>query len=337
MASSTPRSARRRGAVAVVGATIAVGAIAACGGIPPEPYVVGEAAGRGPSEPPALTAADVQAEFDAFVAAHPGEVSLAWAPVGAPENVQTLGATTDSDAWSTIKVPIAVAALTKAGGADGAPAERREQVRAAIEWSDNDAAARLYRSLGEGDAAEEAVQAVLRTAGDTRTDVDPDTGAVSGFGRTVWRVEDSAAYAAHLPCAPEATFVYDEMGRIREDQRWGLGALTVATRFKGGWGPSEHGHLVRQIGTVDHDGGRTAVAFVVRPEDDTHETGTATASALVTWLAGRLGPAEAGRCPGGDTLPLGTPTTHASVPTTDAPTSSQADSTAPSDPAAPTS
>lgn len=311
-------------------ASLAVGATAGCGGIPPDPT-------RGPSAtqaPPALTVPALQSEFDAFAAQHPGELSLAWAPVGAPDKVQTLGTTRDADAWSTIKVPIAVAALGHAGGAEKAPESMLTWVRAAIEWSDNDAAEALYTSLGADKVAEEAVETVLRAAGDTRTEVDPDEGENHGFGRSVWRVEDSARYAAHLPCASgDAAVVYDEMARIEAEQRWGLGALGDRARFKGGWGPSDHGYLVRQIGTLDHDGGRTAVAFLVAPSDDAHETATTTASALATWFAGRLGPADAGTCPGGEpTAPITLtprPSGTTSEPGTATPTSPTPGSPAP--------
>ncbi|WP_052466868.1 hypothetical protein [Mobilicoccus massiliensis] len=296
------RLARVSTTVAVAGLGCAL--VGACNGIPPEPFVVADAASRTPAAPPPLTAEALVEPFRQFAAAHPGEISLAWAPVGGTTPPQVLGRTTDSDAWSTLKVPISVAALAKAGAQPTATEKSRgrtrAQVRAAIEWSDNEAAAQLYRGLGASAAAADAVEAVLRAGGDARTEVGVDAGGKSaGFGRTHWRVEDAATYAAHLPCASDAAFVYDEMSRIDEDQQWGLGAVKAPSRFKGGWGPSAHGHLVRQIGTVEQGGGRTAIAFIVAPEDGTHETATATASALSTWLATRLGPADAGTCPAG--------------------------------------
>lgn len=285
---------RRAGVVLMAAGCVL--SVSACNGIPPEPSVVAQAANRTPSAPPALSAAALQPAFDQFLAAHPGEITLAWAPVAAPEQVQVLGATTDTDAWSTIKVPISIAAMQAAP--EKSRKARLAQVSAAIEWSDNTAAARLYRSLGSETEAAQAVEAVLRAGGDQRTKVGLDAdGRREGFGRTVWRVEDSAVFAAHLPCLPQASVVFDEMGKIGEDHRWGLGSLTTPVHFKGGWGPSDHGYLLRQLGTIDHHDGRTGVAFIIKPADGTHETAAATASALATLLADRLGPADGGTCP----------------------------------------
>ncbi|MDO5626679.1 MAG: hypothetical protein Q4G43_00020 [Mobilicoccus sp.] len=247
-----------------------------------------------------MRAADLAAPFAEFVAEHGGRAAVAWAPVGAPDHVQVLGSTTDRDAWSTIKVPIAVAALNAAD--DSEVGELQAQAAAAIERSDNRAAAVLWRSLGTGAQASDAVEGFLALAGDPRTEVGEDAvGEQRGFGRTAWSVADSARVASMLPCLPEAAFVYDEMAKIDKDHRWGMGAMSVPVRFKGGWGPSDHGYLVRQLGVMQKDGGQIALAMAVQPGDGRHETGTATADELARWLGLRLGAQDVGACP--TTLP----------------------------------
>jgi hypothetical protein len=138
-------------------------------------------------------------------------------------------------AWSTMKVPVIVAAIE---------AERADwdAIEAAITHSDNDAALRLWHELDDGPAA---VEAVLRRGGDAETIVqrEPDPRGWSSFGRTVWTLEAAATFyralaRGELLGADDTERVLDAMGRVVPEQRWGLGRLEGA-RFKGGWGPSE--------------------------------------------------------------------------------------------------
>ncbi|WP_168581754.1 serine hydrolase [Gephyromycinifex aptenodytis] len=273
--------------------------LAGCSGIPPEPFVVSDAASRAAAAQ--TQANELSASFAALASTAGGQIAVAWAPVGQPEKVQHLGFTTDDDAWSTMKVPIALAAALDAEGD-----EDKEKVwtTAALTVSDNDAAAQLWRSLGDVQRASSKVEALLRDAGDTRTQVAQDErGVRRGFGRTSWTVSDSARFTAALPCEPEATRVLAPMGQVTPEQAWGLGKLP-GSAFKGGWGPSAHGYLVRQIGLLDRGEGQVAVALMTQPKDGEHETGTATASALATWISQNLRPGDAGRC----ALPQSTPT-----------------------------
>jgi hypothetical protein len=70
--------------------------------------------------------------------------------------IETHGELRESRAWSTMKVPVIVAAIA-AGHADW------EAIEAAVTRSDNDAALRLWDRLDDGAAQ---VEAVLREAGD---------------------------------------------------------------------------------------------------------------------------------------------------------------------------
>ncbi len=161
--------------------------------------------------------------------------------------IETRGELSESRAWSTMKVPVIVAAIL-AGQADW------HAIEAAITRSDNDAALLLWHGLDDG-AAE--VEAVLRRAGDAPTtlETDPDPRGYSSFGRTVWSLTAALGFYAALArgeLLPEADTerVLDAMGRIVPEQRWALGQI-AGIRFKGGWGPSERpegGYEVIQVG-----------------------------------------------------------------------------------------
>ena len=135
--------------------------------------------------------------------------------------IESRGELHESRAWSTMKVPVIVAAIA-AGRADW------DAIEAAITRSDNDAALRLWDRLDDG-AAE--VEAVLRRAGDdhTRLEREPDPRGYSSFGRTVWSLTAAVTFYGALARGEllpdeDTGRVLDAMGRIVPDQRWGLGA-----------------------------------------------------------------------------------------------------------------
>lgn len=284
---------RPRGAVVTAAMSLSV-LLAGCAGIPPEPFVVADAQRRAAAM--RTSATDLAGAFAQFTADASSGVSVAWAPVGRPDLVQSLGTTTDDDAWSAIKVPIALAAAVDGSGS---AATEKTWTTQALTVSDNDAAAKLWRSLGSAQEASTAVEAILRRAGDTRTEVaEGNQGERRGFGRTSWAVDDAARFAAALPCEPGASGVLEPMAHVAVDQQWGLGVLDQPVRFKGGWGPSASGYLVRQIGVVQQaDGRQVAVAFVVQPQDKAHATATMVASSLARWTMARLKPGDGGSCP----------------------------------------
>src|SRR5215211_6351064 len=78
--------------------------------------------------------------------------------------VTQVGSLQSGPAWSTIKVPLAIAALNQPG------ADRL--VEDAVSASDNDAARALWKLLGPPAAAASAVEAVLAAAGDEETRVE---------------------------------------------------------------------------------------------------------------------------------------------------------------------
>ena len=103
----------------------------------------------------------------------------------------------------------------------------------------------------------------------------------------------SAAY-----CDSENASVFDLMGHIEPDQRWGIGTV-AGSQFKGGWGPSPTGsYLVRQIGVVPAPQGMVAVALAAQPASGDFDDGTADLTVMAKWLSAHLAALPSGQCTG---------------------------------------
>jgi len=166
----------------------------------------------------------------------------------------TAGDMTAVPAWSTIKVPLAIAALR-------VNPELAPNVSAAIRVSDNAAADTLWQAAGPA-----GVDAVLAEGqAGTVVNQQPLRPEYSIFGQTAWSPADQARFAAHLPCIAGAEVVLTDMAAIDPSQAWGLGTVPGA-RFKGGWGPDLAGvYTARQLGLVPGVDGERAVAVVATP------------------------------------------------------------------------
>ncbi len=196
-------------------------------------------------------------------------------------------------AWSTIKVPLSMAALAR----DPSP-QTRAYARSAITVSDNSAAESLWAGLGSGTPAAGSVGGILHQAGDRTTVVQAQRvrPPYTPFGQTVWTVQEQARLAAQLPCLSGGGDALPLMGAITPGQRWGLGRIPGAA-FKGGWGPVGSGYLVRQFGTLTTPDGKTrGVAIMVQAP--TFDAGTADLTRIASWLAPRLPHLPAGTCAG---------------------------------------
>ncbi|MDO5504401.1 MAG: hypothetical protein Q4G67_14635 [Actinomycetia bacterium] len=239
---------------------------------------------------------ELAAAFAAESAALDGQYALAWVD---DAGIHVLGTAADDIAWSTIKVPLAVAALDAAEpGADVTA-----QVRAALTASDNDAAAALWGRLGPPEDAATAVDEVLDAYDSalTRTESEQVRPPFSAFGQTVWSVTDQARFAAAFGCTPAgsaAAEVRAIMAEVVPDQRWGIGRLEDA-HFKGGWGPQiDGGYVARQLGDAEVNGQRYALAVSGRVDDGSFEGATAGLDHLVQWWADTVAPDSAGiTCP----------------------------------------
>lgn len=220
-------------------------------------------------------------------------VGVALAPVGGGE-VMTLGRIVPQVAWSTIKVPLALAAQRHNGGP--LPAEGP-----AIRDSDNAAAEALWASLGSPDQAAAAVTEVLREGGDGTATVPAEKrrAEFTAFGQTVWSDAGAATFTAHLPCLPGSEQVLALMGQVSANQQWGLELIeNRRTAVKGGWGPSEDGgYVVRQIGVLTkRNGAQTAVALTTHAPGASMDSGIAALNLVGTWLGRHLAALPGGRC-----------------------------------------
>jgi hypothetical protein len=220
----------------------------------------------------------LEASFERLAARVPATIGVAIASQG---GVYSLGRWREGVAWSTIKVPLAIAALRN----DRSLA--KDLAVRAITESDNPASEKLWSQLGAPADAARQVQSVIGGCGDTATVVESQRTrpGFTAFGQTNWALVDQARFAAHLPGIPDAADVVDLMNHLVPDQRWGLAAKDVAA--KGGWGPGvAHDYLVRQFGVVPAESGHLGVAFAA--EAPTFETGVDVLNQMAEWLFGHL-------------------------------------------------
>jgi len=184
-------------------------------------------------------------------------------------------------AWSTIKVPLAIAALrsdrSRAGGLLGK----------VISESDNPASEALWSQLGAPADAARRVRAVIAEAGDPDTVVESRRlrQGFTPFGQTQWSLIRQAGFAARLPSLGEAATVIALMHRLTAAQRWGLAAKGFAA--KGGWGPGLRGdYLVRQFGMVPAASGHVGVALAAQA--NSFEAGVDVLNTMADWLLNHL-------------------------------------------------
>jgi len=214
-----------------------------------------------------------------------GRYGLAVSGVGRGQRVQRTGTFASGIAWSTSKVPIALAVMAAGQG----EAERADMAQALMA-SDNAAATRMWQSLGSAEQAAAATDAQLAAAGDTVTHTESQAVAGGGytpFGQTVWSLADQTRFAAGMACLPGADRVLSFMGQVVPAQRWGLGATGYDAQFKGGWGPGTEpgasgGWLDRQMGLIRVKGKPLAVSIAAA--DGSHETSTRALTTIARWL-----------------------------------------------------
>ncbi len=209
-----------------------------------------------------------------------GQVGVSLSGLGAPAG-QQLGDLTGGVAWSSIKVAVAQAALD-AGGASS------DQLARAIAASDNAAAEGLWSSLGGGQRAANAVQAVLAASGDTSTTVNAQRTrpGFTAFGQTEWSLDAQRAFMSGYLCSHRGSRVIRLMQQVVPGQRWGLGSTGRPAGFKGGWGPSPAGpYLVRQMGWLDLGDGKTlVVAMATIAPSGTYEAGARALTQVAQWV-----------------------------------------------------
>jgi hypothetical protein len=213
-------------------------------------------------------------------------IGLAVSGAGLGQRVEVTGTLRDVIAWSTSKVPIAMA-IYAAGLADS----QQSNLHAAITASDNAAAERLWAALGSADTAARAADAQLQAAGDTHTAMESRTlrSGYTPFGQTDWKLTDQARFTAGMPCSDAGGAVLALMHDTIAAQRWGLGSVGGSAEIKGGWGPGTRpgvggGYLDRQMGLLFVRGKPLAVTIAALPADGQHGTGTSQLTRIAKWL-----------------------------------------------------
>ena len=218
-------------------------------------------------------AVDVQAQLDRLVAdvvgRHGGRATVA---VGG----FTAGDNRPEPAFSTMKVPLAIAALRQSQAF-------YPDAEAAVTRSDNPAAHRMF-----GQVPTAGYEGVIREAGARTT-----TPAGYQMG-TLWTTSDQAEFASGLRCVAGHEPVLDMMGRIVDYQHWGLGRIGGA-RYKGGWNYHEGGHLARQFGLIPGPNGDIAVAITAHSPKG-HEGSFAMLDELANGLSAMRGDLPTSRC-----------------------------------------
>jgi hypothetical protein len=220
----------------------------------------------------------VDTSFQELSESLPATIGIAVAPAGA-EPV-SLGTWSSGVAWSTIKVPLAIAALR-------ARPDSTELVFKTITQSDNAAAEELWSYLG--DPAAQLVQSVIREAGDPTTVVESRRlrAEYTPFGQTRWSLAHLAQFAVGLPRIPDAARVVDLMRNLSTGHRWGLATKGFAA--KGGWGPGRVGdYVVRQFAVVPTGSRTLGVALAAETHDGGYEAGVDVINALADWLVDHL-------------------------------------------------
>ena len=227
--------------------------------------------------------------FAALADALSAEVGVHVAAIGDAGEI-TLGSWSTGVAWSTIKVPLAIAYLRTTGR------HSDPLVSAAIGQSDNGAAEQMWSVLGGSQQAASAVDQVLRETGDIETLVQPERirPGFTPFGQTVWPLAHQAQFAARLPCLDRGPELMDQMRNVAGNQQWGLAADDPV---KGGWGPGENGgYLVRQLAVIQTESGHMGVALAAEPDDGSFDTGVAALNSMAGWLMEHIDELPRGTC-----------------------------------------
>ena len=157
----------------------------------------------------------LEASFEQLSAAAPANVGIA---IARRDRTFSLGRWTTGVAWSTIKVPLAIAAL------------RADSARAGTTWSSKPSPNPITRhrnSYGPSLATRRTPRgrsSCHRGSGDAATVVELRRlrRGFTAFGQTQWTLERQAHFAAQLSLIPCATPVIDLMRHLTIGHQWGL-------------------------------------------------------------------------------------------------------------------
>ena len=190
------------------------------------------------------------------------EVGVAVAAIGT-KKVSKAGSWSGGRAWSTIKVPLSIAAERFGDVSNGAVVDPyggscnyannvAGAIEAAITKSDNCGAWWLWQSIGgDGTLAAGRVNTILRDGNDGNTNVvATGDGASLTSGKTMWLLSDQALFAANLASISNSSSVIKNMKSHKSsDKKAGLNSVFNKSASKGGWG-SGNGAATRQFGII---------------------------------------------------------------------------------------
>jgi len=269
----------------------------------PAPKPTGAPARPAPATSPAPQPAPQNAPNDALSADFAklqsrlnAKIGVVVSPVGSGQGPMTLGSDwTEGPAWSTIKVPLVIAALRQQG-----TQQVTDTMKATITESDNAAAEAIWAQLGEPVTAGQRVQDVLKGTGDPTVvqylRVRPP---YTPFGQTIWSLTNQVRFLASASCDSKNDPIFALMSQVVPGQSWGIGTI-AGTQFKGGWGPWPTGkYLVRQMGILTAPTGKVAVAIAAEPSSGQFDDGTKDLGEIADWLNDHLAALPAGKCASG--------------------------------------
>ena len=192
--------------------------------------------------------------------------------VSAPGNkdaskVQVGGSWKGGRAWSTIKVPLSIAAIQKNASTGsvtdpygGSCSHSLDSaVNKAITQSDNCAAWWLWQALGgDNSSAAGSVTNVINAGGDSSTSVaSTGDGQSLTSGRTTWSLIGQAIFMSNITSIDGANKVISTMKTHNAgDGSHGLNTFTSIT--KGGWGSTD----TRQLGIIKLDNGKCSAVAI---------------------------------------------------------------------------
>ncbi|MFM9378489.1 hypothetical protein [Gordonia sp. VNK21] len=294
--------ALRRGLVTFGTAAVVVGTVLGAGAAGAVPLPALPALPNGSLGQPPASKAQLNKSFkklsSSMAKKNPGRIGIA-ITAGGGDSALSFGSLKSARAWSTLKVPVSIAAQRRNG------TEVRPQQIKAITLSDNDAAEALWASLGGNRAAVTAVTGVLRDGHDSITRVSSQLDSPPSFpGYTDWKLTSQSIFAANLPCVPGSSEVLGLMGRVGGNQQWGVAkpkTRGVTSAVKGGWGPRSDAtgkYVVRQLAVITTPRGTLGVSLAAEPASGSLGDGTAMLDRLGKWVLSNLGKLPAGTCVG---------------------------------------
>jgi hypothetical protein len=241
---------------------------------------------------PLNKSSNLSADFAQLENSLHAKMGVAVSAVGDRQVPMMWGDWVEGPAWSTIKVPLVIAAYRQQQ-----PPRVTEVMKAAITKSDNASAESVWESLGDPVTAAKQVQQILQETGDPTTvqsrKLRPE---FSAFGQTIWPLINQVQFTASAFCNSEYEPIFGLMGQVEPDQRWGIGKIPD-TSFKGGWGPSSsERYLVRQLGVLTTAAGNVAISVAAEPESGSFDDGTHDLGEVAKWLMDHVAALPAGQC-----------------------------------------